>query len=106
MSGLETITMLLVEMICGAAGAIAAVRLWRGIEFGWKSTAFIGMLGGLVLTLLAANVPMLGDFVGHVENATDATLRGAGGLTFAILVGVGIAGLLGGAISISLVGIA
>ena len=32
-----------------------------------------------------------GRFVGHVENAADATARGVGGLTPAVLVGVGIA---------------
>ena len=67
---------------------------------------FIGMLGGLALTLLAANIPGLGRFVGQVASAADASLRGLGGLTLAVLIGVGIAGLLGGVISISLVGFA
>jgi hypothetical protein len=106
LSGLETATMLLIEMICGAAGAIAVARLWRSVDLGWKSIAFIGMLGGLALTLLAANIPGLGRFVGHVASAADASSRGVGGLTPAVLIGVGIAGLLGGVISISLVGLA
>ena len=106
MSGLETATMLLVEAICGAAGAIAVARFWRSVALGWKSIAFIGMLGGLALTLLAAHVPGLGRFVGDVANAADASARGVGGLTLAALIGVGIAGLLGGAISICMVGLA
>jgi hypothetical protein len=106
MSGLEIAAMLLVEMICGAAGAIAAGRLWRAIDLGWRSIAFIGMLGGLVFTMLAAKVPGLGRFVGHIEHAANAALLGAGGLTVTVLIGVGIAGLLGGFISISLVGLA
>ncbi len=106
MSGLETATMLLVEMICGAAGAIAAGRLWRGIDLGWRSIACIGMLGGLVFTMLAANVPGLGRFVGHVEHAADTAMLGAGGLTLTVLIGVGVAGLVGGIISIGLVGLA
>ncbi len=103
MSGPEIVTLLVVEMICGAAGAIAVARLWRGIDLGWRSLAVIGMLGGVVLTLLAAQIPGVGRFVGHVGNALDATSRGAGGLTPAVLVGAGVAGLLGGVISISLV---
>lgn len=81
-------------------------RLWHEIDLGWISSAVVGMLGGVILTLLAAQVPSVARFLGHIENAVDATSRGTGGLTLSVLVGVGIAGLLGGIISISLVGLA
>ncbi|MGS1097033.1 hypothetical protein ACVCNR_21020 (plasmid) [Aquamicrobium terrae] len=103
MSGPEIATLLVVEIICGTAGAMAVARLWREIDLGWRSIAVIGMLGGVVLTLLAAQIPGVGRFVGHVENVIDAASRGTGGLTPTVLVGAGVAGLLGGVISISLV---
>jgi hypothetical protein len=60
----------------------------------------------LIFTMLTARVPGLGRFVGHVEHAANAALAGTGGLTVGVLVGVGIAGLLGGIAAISLVGLA
>jgi hypothetical protein len=106
MSGSDITTLILIEMIAGAAGAIAVARLWREIALGWKSIAVVGMLGGVILTLLAAQVPGVGRFVGHVETAIDAASRATGGLTLTVLIGAGVAGLLGGVISISLVGLA
>jgi len=106
MSGLDTATILVFEMICGAAGAVAAARLWPGMVLGWRPLAVIGMAGGLVFTMLAARIPGIGRFVGHVEQAANTALAGAGGLTLGVLVGVGVAGLLGGVIAVSLVGLA
>lgn len=54
--------------------------------------------------LLAAQIPGLAGFVGHVGSAIDATARGAGGLTPGLLAGVGVAGLIGGIALICLVG--
>lgn len=89
---------LAVELLCAAAGALA-VRWWRpGLRLGAVATAVVGMFGGFAFTLLAAHVPGVGEFVGHVENAADSAIRGTGGLTPAILIGVGMSGLLGGAL--------
>ncbi|BCG90060.1 hypothetical protein MesoLj113c_61700 [Mesorhizobium sp. 113-3-9] len=100
MSGPEIAILLLFEAVCGAAGAMAVARLWRGIGFGWKSIAAIGALGGLILTLLATLFPGLARFVGYMGGAFDALSRGSGGFTLEILIGVGVAGLLGGIIAI------
>ena len=66
-----TVVPIIIEIVCGAAG---------GVAVGW----------------LAALIPGVGGFVGHVEQAADATTQSMGALTPAVLVGVGIAGLLGG----------
>lgn len=104
MSGLEIATLLLIEAVCGAGGALAVTRLWPRAALEWKSAAAIGVVGGLALALLAAQIPGLAGFVGHVGSAIDATARGAGGLTPGLLAGVGVAGLLGGIALICLVG--
>jgi hypothetical protein len=104
MSGFETVVALIIEIVCGAAGGLALGRWVRGVSLGATTNAVTGAIGGLALTWLAARLPGVGRFVGHVENAADATARGVGGLTPAILVGVGIAGLLGGTILTALAG--
>ena len=96
MSAFETFVALIVEIACGAAGGLALGRLMRGVSLGAKTNALTGAIGGLALTWLAARLPGVGRFVGHVERAADATAGSVGGLTPAVLVGVGIAGLLGG----------
>lgn len=75
MFGLEIAILLLIEAVCGAGGALAVTRLWRRAALEWKSAAAIGVVGGLALTLLAAQVPGLAGFVGHVGSAIDATAR-------------------------------
>jgi len=104
MSGFETSVALIIEILCGAAGGLALGRWVRRVSLGAKANALIGAIGGLAFTWLAARLPGVGSFVGHVENAADAAARGVGGLTPTILVGVGIAGLLGGIILTALAG--
>jgi hypothetical protein len=94
----QTATAIAIELLCGAAGALAVRWRHRAPRLGVAATAVIGMIGGFVFTLLAAHVPGIGRFVGHVENTADSVMHGIGGLTPAILIGVGISGLLGGAI--------
>ncbi|UVK42900.1 hypothetical protein BPNPMPFG_004627 [Mesorhizobium sp. AR07] len=106
MSGPEIAILLLFEAVCGAAGAVAVARLWRPIGFEWKSIAAIGAFGGLVLTLLAMLFPGVARLVGYMGSAFDALSHGSGGLTLEVLIGVGIAGLLGGIISICIVRLA
>jgi hypothetical protein len=73
------------------SGTLAsAIQLWRSVN------ALAGGAGGILFTWLAAGIPGVGRFVGYVEHAASATVQGVGGLTPAILVGSGIAGLLGG----------
>lgn len=96
MSGSEAVIVLVIEIICGAFGGIALGRWAPDLSLGRNANAFVGAIGGLVLAWLAGWVPGLSRFVAHVEMAADATARSVGGLTLAMMVGVGIAGLLGG----------
>lgn len=90
--------LLAVEFICGAAGALAVRWLCPGIRFGRVATAVVGMIGGYGFTLLAGRVPGIGRFVGQMETAADAAIRGTGGFTPSLLIGVGVSGLLGGSL--------
>lgn len=103
MSGLETAVLLAIEFVCGAAAGLALGRL-TGRGFGRSIDALIGGAGGLILTWLAAYIPGVARYVGHVERMADATAQSMGGVTPAILVGVGVAGLLGGTIFMALAG--
>ncbi len=98
MSPTETAIAIVIEMLCGAAGALAVRWWWPSKRFSKITTVLAGMVGGFALTFLAARIPGVGHLVGHVENAADSVMHGMGGLTPAVLVGVGVAGLLGGAI--------
>ena len=103
MSPTEAVIAIVIEMLCGAAGALAT-RWWSGPGLTKITTVLAGMVGGLALTFVAARIPGIGRLVGHVENAADSVMRGTGGLTPAVLVGVGVSGLLGGAILTVIVG--
>lgn len=105
MSNLGFAVTLLIEIVCGAAGGLAVGRWLRHLSLGAAANSFSGAVGGLVFTWLAARLPGVGRFVGYVENAADGLVSGAGGLTPTILVGAGIAGLLGGSILTVLIGL-
>jgi hypothetical protein len=94
----DTATAIAIELFCGAAGALAVRWRYPGFGLGAFVAIIVGMIGGYAFTILAAHVPGIGRFVGQVENAADSTMRETGGLTSTILIGVGISGLLGGAI--------
>ena len=93
-----------IEFVCGAAAGIALGRWVPSYSLGIAADGVIGGIGGLLLVWLATRIPVVARFVAHVENAADATLQGAGGLTPAILVGAGIMGLLGGFLLVALAG--
>jgi hypothetical protein len=104
MPGFESGVLLVIEFVCGAAAGIALGRWVPGYSLGKMADGLIGGLGGLILVWPATRIPGVGRFVGHVENAADATIRGVGGLTPAILVGTGIVGILGGIVLTLLAG--
>lgn len=93
----EFLVLFALEAACGAAGGVAVER-WRKSGMGRAAAALVGAIGGVVLSWLAGFSPRLGYFVGHIEAAADAMLTAAGGFTPEVLVGAGIAGLMGGAI--------
>ncbi len=101
----ETIVPISIEILCGAAGGIAIGAWAPGLSLGAGGNALTGAIGGLILTWVAARIPYVGRFVGRVEYAADAVTQSAGGLTPIVLVGVGIAGLLGGILLSLLVGL-
>ncbi len=101
-----TIIPIIVEMICGAAGGMAVAHSAGSLRLTNGGSALTGAIGGLVLTWLAGRIPGINRLVGHVEQAVDAAVVGAGGLSPAVIVGVGISGLLGGVLLTILVGLA
>ena len=105
MTAAQTVIPIIIEIVCGAAGGIFLGRFAQRLSTGRSGDALLGAIGGLALTWLAARTPGVGRFVGRVEQAADATAQSVGGLTPAILVGVGIAGLLGGILLTATVGL-
>jgi len=98
LSSTATVIAIAIEMLCGVVGALAVGWWWPRLGLTKIRTALIGMVGGFALTFVATQLPDIGHLVGHVENAADSTMRGVGGLTPAVLIGVGVSGLLGGGI--------
>ena len=104
MSEFASAILLVIEFVCGAASGIALGRGVPGFSLGRIVDGLVGGLGGLILVWPATRVPGVGRFIGHVGNAADATMRGVGGLTPAMLIGAGIVGLLGGIVLTMLAG--
>lgn len=101
----EFLVPILIEIVTGAASAVFLGNVVPPISFGpWKNAA-IGAIGGVVLTWLTARTPGLEQFVEHVEDAGAGVAEGVGGLSPELLVGVGVAGLLGGALFVTILGL-
>src|SRR4051794_11448497 len=96
MSGSEILIVLVMELVCGAAGGIALGRWMGGGSLGQRPTPQSGPLAAW----LAAHTPGLGGFVGRLGNVADG-FSGFGSMTPALLLGVGVSGLLGGVISVA-----
>jgi hypothetical protein len=104
MPGVASSILLIIEFLCGACAGIVLGRFARGYSFGRAVDGLVGGVGGLLLVWPASAIPGIGRFIGHVENAADAAMRGMGGLTPAVLIGTGITGLLGGLVLTVLAG--
>lgn len=100
MAAAVVIIPLAVEALCGAAGGVAIGRWLDRPGANARRHALLGGAGGLVLTWVAARMPGVGQFVGGVGSGLDTALQGTSGLTVTLLVGVGIAGLLGGVLAV------
>ena len=97
----EFLIPIIIEVVTGAASAVFVGNVVPPLSFGpWKNAA-IGAIGGLALTWLAARTPGLEQFVEDVEEVGMS----AEGLSPELLVGVGVAGLLGGALLVTILGL-
>jgi hypothetical protein len=104
MSEFASALLLVIEFVCGAASGIALGRWVPSFSLGRMADGLVGGIGGLILVWPSTRIPGVGRFLGHVGTAADATMRGVGGLTPAILIGAGIVGLLGGIVLTMLAG--
>lgn len=100
----EFLVLIIIEIVTGAASAVFVANLVPPLSFGFWRNAAIGAIGGLALTWLTARTPGLEQFVEDIEEAATAT-EGLGGLSPELLLGVGVAGLLGGALLVTVVGL-
>ena len=92
----EFLVPIIIEIVAGAASAVFLGNIVPPISLGpWKN-ALIGAIGGVALTWLTASTPALEQYVEDVEGT---------GLSAELLVGVGAAGLIGGALLVTIVGL-
>lgn len=94
MSELAVGIVLIIEFLCGAAAGIALGRRVPSFSWGQLVDGLIGGIGGLLFVWPSARIPGIGRFIGHLAN----------GLTPTVLVGAGIAGLVGGLVLVLLAG--
>ena len=99
----EFLVPIIIEIVTGAASAIFVGNLVPPLSWGLWKNAGIGAIGGLVLTWLASRTPGVEQFVEDVEEIGAAAQ--SSGLSAEVLVGVGVAGLLGGALFVTVFGL-
>lgn len=85
---------MIIEFTCGAATGVALGRWVPSFSLGRAADGIIGGIGGLLFVWPSARIPGVGPLIGHH----------ADGLTPTMLIGAGIAGLLGGLVLILLAG--
>jgi hypothetical protein len=101
----EFLVPIIIEIVTGAASAVFVGNVVPPLSFGpWKNAA-IGAIGGLALTWLTARTPGLEQYVEYIEQPGTTAVEGVGSLSPELLVGVGVAGLLGGALLVTVLGL-
>lgn len=100
MSSAEVWVPILIEIVAGALSGIFLGNVIPLMSLGAWKNAVVGAVGGIVLTWLTARTPGLEQFV--EETAGEAAVPG---LPPELLVGVGVAGLIGGALFVAIVGL-
>ncbi len=95
---------IIIEIAAGAGTAMFVANIVPPLSFGaWKNAA-IGAVGGVALTWVTARTPGLEQFVESVGEV-GTTAAGLDSLSPELLVGVGVAGLLGGALLVTMLGL-
>ena len=87
---------IVIEIVAGALSATFIANIVPPLTFGFWKNAVIGAVGGVVVTWITAQTPGLEQYV---EGAAGEALSPD------LLVGVGVAGLLGGALFLTIAGL-
>lgn len=95
----QTIIPILIEAICGAAAGLAVGHWVNSASLGRAINALAGAVGGLILTWLVARTPGVERLVGGAAGAAGPLLSPT------LIIGVGVAGLLGGVIFVLALGL-
>ncbi len=93
------LVLILIEAVTGALSGALLGNLVPPLSFGGLKNAVIGAVGGIVLTWLTAQTPGLEEFV------EDIAPDGSYTLSLELLFGVGVAGLIGGALFVTVAGL-
>jgi hypothetical protein len=101
MSTAQSLVPIVIEIVTGAASAMFIGNIVPPLSLGLWKNAGIGAIGGVVLTWLTSHTPGLENFVEYAEQPGAE----GGPLSPELLVGVGVAGLLGGALLVAIVGL-
>jgi hypothetical protein len=88
---------IVIEIVTGAMSAAFIANLVQPLSFGFWRNVAIGAVGGVVLAWLTARTPGLEAYVEAMPGETA--------LSPDLLVGVGVAGLIGGALFVAVAGL-
>lgn len=88
----EAVVPLVIEAVCGATGGLAFGHWINSASMGRGVNAVAGAVGGLLMTWLVARTPWVDRLVGGGVSGEALDLSPS------LVIGVGVAGLLGGAL--------
>jgi len=91
--------LIVIEAVTGALSGVLLGNLVPPLSLGRLKDAAFGAIGGIGLTWLGAQTPGLESFV--EDTASDGSYI----ISPELLVGVGVAGLLGGALLVTIIGL-
>ena len=95
------VVLLIIVFAIGATSASLLGRLIPPLSLGSWTNALLGGIGGIGLTWLAGQIPGVEHFVEDVANPVSSSAS----LSPELIAGVGVAGLLGGAFLVAVLGL-
>lgn len=95
---MEAIVSLIVQLIAGGVGGNITAQVVKKADLGMAGNTIVGAVGGLIGTWLVGLLPGLGGLVGVMADTTA-------GLNIGVLVGQGVAGLIGGGLLTAIAGL-